>query len=304
MKFHENNVTSLKVDFKGRQSTTMKKQLIKIIPLAIIFQIIFHTLNDDQGLRFLQLILYPISILVIVFSIKLCVKSLNIGITYKAPYFLFLGIFLLSFYGVLATSVVLSWKLEQGDVSNAVLKFNLSVIVIMLGFAVIGSLVRRKYASLLIYPRVIASAERSTDEYLDGYSERPVVTEFPSILQDEMGTFHDYICFLFTYVLVWDVEYDDDNVKLLFPPSYRNSFFPPKTFSYIKIHYEGNAEVFITPEDYHYLNIPISYHLLCSEVAKNMERSYEYFSEGRKRDARDVFALKDAVIRNSWHHDV
>lgn len=141
------------------------------------------------------------------------------------------------------------------------------------------------------YPVIIASAERVTMGYMNGYSPRPVESKFPEFERIQMKQF---ITFLLDNVLIWKVEEKEEAITMLFPPRgwarLLISFW--KTSSTITIHKSGRAEVFICPQDYKYLNVPISHHELAANVVRKMVESYKLLSQGKREKALKVFTIK------------
>jgi len=148
---------------------------------------------------------------------------------------------------------------------------------------------------LSIYSRVIASAERRTSGYLNGYSARPKSIDFIKIENQEMRRFSR---FLLKNMLVWNIVGNSDSFILYFPQNERMIFSFKKSLSYMRIFFDGKAEVFIIPEDYNYLKVPISYSVLCDKVAERISKSYELFSRGKKKQALEVFRIEKIKKKN------
>lgn len=153
-------------------------------------------------------------------------------------------------------------------------------------FMFMGGLFFFQVSPLWVYPTAIASAERETNEYLNGYSQRPVTVKFMKYNRENMKRFTS---FLLRYIVIWDRRAEGQTVTLFFRPAM--SFLPRLKKSYIKLHRDGTAEVYITKEDYDYLKTPISYHLLCRNVARRIKRAYKLFVDGDEKGALEVFRV-------------
>ena len=141
---------------------------------------------------------------------------------------------------------------------------------------------------LRVFPAVIASAEMETDEYMNGYSQRPVDARFQEYDQDTMRRFAG---FLLKYVLIWNIKEEERSFTLQFPPLQTFRAIMKMSQSHIKIYNDGRAEVFITPEEYDFMKVPISYHLLCEKVIEKMGESYAQFAKGDESAALRVFDM-------------
>jgi len=140
-----------------------------------------------------------------------------------------------------------------------------------------------------IYPQVIASAERATDEYLDGYSERPYSTKLDEY---NIREFLPYIRFLMRHILIYDYVIDNGELKLIFPKSARIWRPFDKNLSWMRVKDDGTVTVFITPKDYNFMKVPISYHLLCEKVVERIAQGYDLFAQGKKKSVLEVFRVE------------
>jgi len=91
------------------------------------------------------------------------------------------------------------------------------------------------------------------------------------------------------------VREEMQSIILFFPASEQWKLSLNNKRSFIKINHDGTAVVFITPEDYKFLKVPISYHLLCEKVAERFKESYELFEQGDNAGALAVFKVEKAV---------
>ncbi len=188
-----------------------------------------------------------------------------------------------------------------------------------LGFILVWELYReaKKVLKLRIYPRVLASAEQETNEFLDGYSPRPVELEFGERSREELLKFAG---FLLRYELLSFVREEEDSLVLFFPessdrksslklrkpvgPGWRllplgdwgaalgfMSYFKLDP-SYMRVHFTGKAEIFITPGDYDFLEVPVSYHLFCEKLADCLQKAYRLFEKGDERSALGMFKIE------------
>ncbi|MCK4614371.1 MAG: hypothetical protein KAU14_06180 [Thermoplasmata archaeon] len=175
--------------------------------------------------------------------------------------------------------------------TDRIMDLSLATIIIFLALIFLVSSMYPFYQmrALTVYPTILASAERQTDEYMNGYSQRPVNTMFLQYGEDEMLQF---IRFLLKYVLIWDFKREGKSITLFFRPSARWKLSLKIPKSYIKIYSDGKTEVYITPEDYDFLKVPISYHLLCQKVAERIKESYELFEQGNEAGALGVFRVE------------
>ena len=162
--------------------------------------------------------------------------------------------------------------------------FSLSLIFLLYGFFHF-----RRYYPLSIFPTIIASAERGTDEYLDGYSQRPLGSTFVDF---DMTTMKRYTRFLLNNMLLWKSRATGESVTLYLPASGSWALSPFRKKSYVMIHKDGNTEVFISQKDYSFLQVPISYHLLCENMVKRLRWSYELFTQGDEKEALGVFRVE------------
>ena len=193
---------------------------------------------------------------------------------------------------------ILNWNNSLGD---TVFEWGPRINLIMLLFLLIPVLIwrfrRQKEDRLFgLYPRIIASAERDTEEYLDGYSQRPVELEFPGT---KKSTLRDFAAHLMRHYLVHDYLDQQEGFKFLFPPSARTDivFKTPAggLSSWLRVQRGGRAQVFITPEDYQFLEAPLSYHLLCKALGERMAESYLLFAQGEEERALEVFRVEKEV---------
>ena len=183
----------------------------------------------------------------------------------------------------------------ENDLGDTIFSYIPILIVIEFLISIPGLLFRfqrvREGDLFGIYPQVIASAERETNEYLDGYSARPVETVLPGVRR---GEFQRFARFLMRNYLVFDYEKRGDELQLFFPMSMRvQATIIPKNdmLSWMKLKKGGRATVYITPEDYDFLGVPISYHLLCRKVAERVGDAYDIFVEGNEKGALEAFRL-------------
>ena len=156
-------------------------------------------------------------------------------------------------------------------------------------FMIFGIYRFMRLSPLSIYPRIIVSAERGTDEYLNGYSRRPISAEFSDY---DKKTMKKYTDFLMHHMLLWDAKRNDDRLTLFLPVcgNWTSSLIRKK--SYVTILNDGKTQAFITPEDYSFLKVPISYHLLCENIVERIWSSYELFVRGKKNEAIQVFNVE------------
>ncbi len=162
------------------------------------------------------------------------------------------------------------------------------------GALFLGIYYTRKITPLFVYPSLLATAEQDTDEYMNGYSPRPAGLEFGSFKNETMKRFTRL---LLRYELLWGRVKEPDGFTLYLRPAMDFSLIPPLKKSYVTLHKDGKAEVFITQHDYDYLKVPISYHLLCEKVALRLRKSYELFAEGNEKAALEVFRVEDEEVR-------
>ena len=116
--------------------------------------------------------------------------------------------------------------------------------------------------------------------------------EFQPDSREELDSF---VQFLLKHLLVCHRKRDDSaqTLYLLPSPNARIKAFAPPDKSWIKLSYKGGAEVFVTPEDYGFLEVPISYHLLCEKLVGRLRESYQLFAEGDEKAALEVFRVED-----------
>ena len=154
----------------------------------------------------------------------------------------------------------------------------------------LGYYFTKKASPLFVYPSLLATAERDTDEYMNGYSPRPASLEFGSFQQETMRR---YSRLLLRYMVIWGRKTEVGSITLYLRPAMDFSLFPPLKKSYVRLHRDGKAQVFITQHDYDYLKVPISYHLLCEKVVQRLRESYQLFAEGEVERALEVFRVED-----------
>jgi len=144
--------------------------------------------------------------------------------------------------------------------------------------------------------QIVVSAEREVEDYQDGYSSRPFETDFGEYDSRAMKGF----CIaLLKRLMIWDFELGEDGVRIIFTPAPKGFRFPvfQKVKSYLYIPADGKTRVFVTSQDYEYLKLPLSYHLLCRRLVEKMRESYELFAAGDEAAALRVFkVVKDGKV--------
>ena len=143
--------------------------------------------------------------------------------------------------------------------------------------------------SPLNYSPIIAAAEQNTDEYMNGYSPRPAQYKFPEFHRKRMLALAR---FLRQNLLLNGIREDEESITLFIPSSHwwRPFFWGER--SYIRLFTEGKVELFVAAEDYNYLKVPISYHLLSQEMAKRLWKAYLYFEKDKRREALSQFRVR------------
>jgi len=153
-----------------------------------------------------------------------------------------------------------------------------------------------KGSLLGLYPQVIASAERETDEYLDGYSDRPYNTKISEYTRTtseiDVESFSQYARFLMKHLVIYDYFTGEKSIKLVFPRAVKMFFWWKPEQSWMKIRKDGRVTVYITPNDYNFLKVPLSYHLLCDKTWERIWSAYELFQMGKKKEALEVFRVE------------
>jgi len=300
-------LTYPKVDFFGKGWSLISKVLVigYIFGLMIMLPVILMAmLSDDltEAILVLQVIMTVFLGFVIVFMLVVMNYMLKHFRKSEAPFSLFslvaMGI------GTVALFLCAVGLLNiENELGLTTFNYVFVLIVIELLMAIPGAVFRlqkmKKGDLFGIYPQVIASAERGTNEYLDGYSTRPVEAVLPGV---RMGKFLRFSRFLMRNYLVFDYEESGNEIQLFFPMSMRlqATLFPKNDMlSWIKLKDGGKATVYITPEDYDFLEVPISYHLLCQKVAERLSEAYSRFVEGDEKGALGVFKVKkqETVIK-------
>lgn len=331
-----------KVDFKDRQKKFVRwlwKYLFPIIfainlvpPLVFLFLASTESdsMSDSMFLLVLVTILYGCVVLffiaehqaIYIGSYNLQVHRVGSGITTVLA-FCFLAILplFLIFFGWMSL-VVWNKPEEWGDTLELIGEIGLLCsFLLLLGllvFIVFWELYReaRRDRGLRIYPRVLASAERNTDEYLDGYSPRPVEFDFVRKNRRQLLSFGR---FLLRHELVIFIRGEKDSLVLFFPVSSdQDSFFRMRKPtgsgwrllplgdwgsrfgfmmyfkqdpSYIRFFWNGRVEVYVTRQDYDFLKVPISYHLFCRKVAERVSDAYRLFIKGDELGALELFRV-------------
>ena len=156
-----------------------------------------------------------------------------------------------------------------------------------------------KGSLLGLYPQAIASAEQEIEEYLDGYSDRPFESERSVI---NTNTFGGYARFLMRYLIIHDYFIKEDVIILQFPPPIRTVFSRKKRSSWMKVRMDGRTSIYISPKDYGFLGVPISYHLLCEKTLNRIWTGYDLFLAGEKDKALKVFNV-DKTIKSRRSYD-
>ena len=260
-----------KVDFFGKGKDLFSKAFVIgiIFSLVILLPIILAAMLSDD-FETTVLVVQIVLSLVLGFVVMLMLALMNYMLKHYmksgAPFSLFglvaMGIGIVS----LLLCIVGLFNVEN-DLGDTALNYVKILIVIEFLISIPGLLFRiqrvREGDLFGIYPQVIASAERETNEYLDGYSARPVEAVLPGV---RMGEFLRFARFLMRNYLVFDYEERGDEIQLFFPMSMRvqAKLLPDRDMlSWIKLKEGGRATVYMTPEDYDFLGVPISYHLLC-----------------------------------------
>lgn len=151
------------------------------------------------------------------------------------------------------------------------------------------------YSFTCFLPHHLDVGVKDTNEFLDGYSERPF--SFHLDVGDPR-TFESFIRLLMHNLLILDYIVEDGPMMKVF-------FFPTSLFKRAKILFSasdsyftvdpgnGQGTVHLSRKDYQFLKAPISYHLLCENILKRISISYEYYVKGDEKEALDVF-------RHSW----
>jgi len=153
-----------------------------------------------------------------------------------------------------------------------------------------------KGSLLGLYPQVIASAERETDEYLDGYSDRPYNTTISNYETNAPGidieSFALYARFLMKHLVIYDYFAGEKSIKLEFPRAIKVFFLQKPEQSWMNVRKDGRVTIYITPSDYEFLKVPISHHLLCEKTWERIWSAYELFQIGKKKEALEVFRVE------------
>ncbi len=146
-----------------------------------------------------------------------------------------------------------------------------------------------------IVPRYLKLAARDSDEFLDGYSSRPMET---GVSLGRTGRIPDFARFLMFSVVILDYKLEKDGSMRLFlypGPISRLSFIyairnREKNCSWALLPPDGgDIQLRLDEEDYQLLGLPLSYHLLGQKIAERLRESYRLFVLGDEKGALEVF---------------
>jgi len=281
----ENGAKFTKVDFHRKQNEMWLRIFLLMILFIIVFEITFGQISKPNPFLLMWIGFIMLYIVIIPFAFIFW----NRGVKYKNTSALISAI---------GFTIIPLCALGPLFGMMGILEKN-GIVIMFLGPLAISSLIlwtgiylRFRSNPISIYPTIIASAERVTEEYMNGYSQRPLSAKFPLI---EKWVLNDFAKFLMKYDLIWNLKDDPDALTLFFPGRTRFTFSFNATKSYCKIFTQGKAEVYITPEDYNFLNVPISYHVLCENVVGRIRKSYESFAKGDVAGALEVFRVEKVV---------
>ena len=314
-----------KVDFKGKVMRGYGGYLLSIIAFLAILLIIvwvlinkvFHTIHhdfllSDMGFRLILTLAAGIPLIFFVWvGSREFRRFLKSG---SAKIFIDFSLSLL-FIALFSIIIFPYWMIELFGIDYFMdfidLIWPVLSIICMIPFfdiiitaGILYSCWAYSKGSLLgLYPQVIASAERETDEYLDGYSDRPFEMR-PSV--DDGGTagierripevdlphFRTFARFLMKHQVIYDYFTGDKSIKLVFPRAIKMFFLQKPEQSWMRVKADGRVTIYITPADYDFLKVPISYHLLCEKTWERIWSSYQLFQEGKKKSALDIFTIE------------
>ncbi len=297
----KSSTTPSKMDFKTKARGIEKEQGARLLlPIVLTIVVLFFVLfvlelNIDTISLGLKIISTPIIVGLLCFTLYVGGDSFRRYQKCHSPGLLFelINQLLFTFIAVLLLVTVLSFDNDPSEAAHRRILFIhvLNIVAIALTTTHINRL-RKKDHLFGIYPRILASAERETEEYLDGYSSRPAKVDFPKTKKRMIRRF---AIRLMRHYLVHDFTKEKGSFKILFPVSAKAGFSLRRfrgPFSWLRIGKDGKAQVYITPEDYQFLEVPISYHLLCEKVAERMAESYQLFAQGDKKAALEVFKVE------------
>jgi len=314
-----------KVDFKDRQKKFVRWLWIYLFPILLCSILISHIL-------FLFLIIGPnkavsVPVLLFVGLFLVCILLFFIS-EHQTIYMSFYNLWVHKCWSglslVLAFCFVIAFPILVIFLETGLLDFNefmdsFALLCGLLVFIAFWELYRevRRERSLRVYPKILASAERDTNEYLDGYSPRPVELEFDG--KDKSQLF-GFARFLLRHELIIFVREETDSMILFFPVSSdKDSFFRMRKPtgsgwrlfplagwgswlgfmmyfkldpSYIRFFLDGRAEVYVTRQDYDFLKAPISYHLFCQKLVERMKEAYDTFVQGDEKGTLEVFRVE------------